>query len=344
MQKFMRILKSISGWLAAAVIAAFICNLSCFLFYMPFQELQRNAGSTTGFLLPHSHGVYGLEGYCRDTVDENGYVNRDIPRSDEYYVAAGASHTEGLFLPMNLRYSDILNDTVWNDGKNHVINIGKSGNYFSVVLQHLDGILGEFPDAKGIIIETDSLCYDTKALYDSMIQTGYDPGETAPSLVGKMSQRQKMIIKAKQALPLLRLCHKQYYTFLESRTKNEGSDILDPEFWQSEYDGDFETALDDLMKFIRSKTDKQVIILYHPAVSLNADGTMTALTNNAEPYYEKVCKANGIEFIDMTQPFMKAYEGDHIIPYGFMNTTPGEGHTNRAAHEMMAEELAKVIR
>ena len=98
------------------------------------------------------------------------------------------------------------------------------------------------------------------------------------------------------------------------------------------------------MKFIRSKTDKQVIILYHPAVSLNEDGTMTALTNNAEPYYEKVCKANGIDFIDMTQPFMKAYEEDHIIPYGFMNTTPGEGHTNRAAHEMMAEELAKVIR
>ncbi|MBO4890484.1 MAG: hypothetical protein J5574_05775, partial [Lachnospiraceae bacterium] len=181
-------------------------------------------------------------------------------------------------------------------------------------------------------------------LYDSMIQAGYDPEETASALVGRMSQRQRLTVRAKQALPLLRLVHKQYYTYLESLEEKSGSDILDPAFWKAEYEGDFETALDDLMKFIRSKTDKQVIILYHPAVSLNADGSMTALSNNAEPYYEKVCAANGIDFVDMTDTFMKAYETDHIIPYGFANTTPGDGHINRAAHEMIAQKLAEVLR
>ena len=68
-----------------------------------------------------------------------------------------------------------------------------------------------------------------------------------------------MTVKAKQALPLLRLVHKQYYTYLESLEKNSESDILDPVFWQSQFKGDFETALDDLMKFIRSKTDKQAV-------------------------------------------------------------------------------------
>ena len=344
MQKILYAIKIIGGWAVAAVAAAIICNLSCFLFYAPFQELTRSHGSTTGFLVPGSRGVYGLEGYCMTSTDEDGYINRNIERADDYYVVAGASHTEGLFLPVNRRYSDILNDSLWHDGKNHVINIGKSGNYFSVVLQHLDGILGEFPDAKGLIIETDSLCYDTKALRDSMIQAGYDPEETASALMGAMSDRQKLTMRMKQSLPLLRLLHKQYYTYLESRNSGTGSDILDPVFWQSEYEGDFEEALDDLMKFIRSKTDKQVIILYHPAVSLNEDGTMTCLTNHAEPYYEKVCRANGIDFVDMTGPFMEAYESSHIIPYGFANTTPGEGHTNRAAHAMMAEELGKVIR
>lgn len=345
MHTFKRFAKQISGWIAALFIAAFICNLLCFLFYAPCQELTRAAGATTGFLLPDSHGVYGLEGYCIANIDPYGYVNRDIPRADDYYVVAGASHTEGLFIPTDKRYSDRLNDMLFSDGKNHVINIGKSGNYFSVVLQHLDGILGEFPDAKGIIIETDSLCYDSKALHDSMIQTGYDPSETARSLVSSLSARQKLVIKAKQFLPLLRLIHKQYYTYIEASEKeDEGPGILDPEFWKSEYEGDFEGSLDDLMKYIRSRTDKQVIILYHPAVSLSADGSMVCLTNNAEPYYEKVCKDNDIVFVDMTDDFMRAYNEEHIIPYGFANTTPGDGHINAAAHEMIAERLAEVIR
>lgn len=344
MHKFSFFLKQISGWILAAAIAALICNAACFTFYDPCQELTREHGSTTGFLLPDSRGVYGLEGYCVANIDDSGYVNRDLERADDYIVACGASHTEGLFIPEELRYSDILNDSLYDDGKLHVINIGRSGNYFSVVLQHLDGILAEFSDAKAIIIETDSLAYDTKALYDSMAQAGYDPGETAQSIMDSLSERARYTIKLKQALPLLRLIHKQYYTWLESRDENTGSDILDPAFWRLEYEGDFETALDDLMKFIRSKTDKQVIILYHPAVSLEADGSMKILTNNAEPYYEKVCSANGIDFVDMTDRFVQAYEEDHIIPYGFSNTTPGDGHINRAAHQMMAEELEKVIR
>lgn len=344
MHKILLFLKQIAGWLAAFMIAAFICNAVCFLFYDPCQELTRAHGATTGYLLPDSHGVYGLEGYCLASVDDRGYVNRDIPRADDYYVAAGASHTEGLFIPLDRRYSDVLNDKLFDDGKLHIINIGKSGNYFSVVLQHLDGILGEFPDAKGIIIETDSLCYDTKALYDSMAQAGYDPAETAEALTSSMSARQKMTVKAKQALPLLRLIRKQYYTYLETLSEDTGSDILDPGFWQGEFKGDFETALDDLMKFIRSKTDKQVIILYHPAIRLEADGSMTFLTNKAEPFYEKICRANNIDFVDMSDTFRKAYEEDHIIPYGFYNTTPGDGHINRDAHQMMADELAKVLR
>lgn len=346
MHRFSYCMKKTAGWIVAALIAVFICNLACFSFYYPCQELPRSAGATTGFLLPDSFGIYGLEGYSVAHIDDYGYVNRDMERSDDYIVVAGASHTEGLFIPEDKRYTDIVNDMFFNDGKNHVINIGRSGNYFSVCLQHLDGILGEFPDTKALVIETDSLAYDTKALYDSMIQAGYDPNETAEALVSEQSPRRKIITVIKQYFPLLRLIHKQYYTYLGAQEVDEdnGTDILDPVFWQSEYDGDFETALDDLMKFIRSKTDKQVIILFHPAVKLEEDGTMSILTNHAEPYYEKVCRDNGIDFIDMTKPFMDAYNENNIIPYGFANTTPGDGHINMAAHKMMADELAKVIR
>ena len=337
--------KQIAGWVEAFLIAVIICDIACFAFYDPCQELVRSMGSTTGFLLPNSHGIYGLEGYCVANIDENGYVNRDLERGDPYYVVAGASHTEGLFIPADERYSDVLNDSLYTDGKLHFVNIGKSGNYFSVVLQHLDGILGEFPDAKGIIIETDSLAYDTKALYDSQIQTGYDASETAQTLMDSLSKRQKLVIGVKRIFPLLRELRKQYFTYIESKDAGEyTADILDPDFWRSEYDGDFEVALDDLMKYLRSRTDKQIVILYHPAVSLEEDGSMKILTNHAEPYYEKVCARYDIDFVDMTDRFLSEYENGHVIPYGFSNTTPGDGHINSAAHRMIAEELEKVIR
>ena len=193
MHNLWRLIKQICGWAAAALAAFVICDIACFAFYDPCHELPREHGANTGFLLPDSFGVYGLEGYCIAKIDQRGYVNRHADLADDYYVVAGASHTEGLFIPQKKRYSDLLNDKLAADDKLHVINIGKSGNYFSVVLQHLDGILGEFPEAKGIIIETDSLAYDTKALYDSMAQAGYDPSETAENIVSSLSLRQKAL-------------------------------------------------------------------------------------------------------------------------------------------------------
>ncbi|MCR5356203.1 MAG: hypothetical protein K6E63_02245 [Lachnospiraceae bacterium] len=337
-------IKHIIQWGFAFAIAFIILNLATFAFYDPCQELLRSGGSTTGFLLPDSKGVYGLEGYCIANIDGNGYVNRDLPRSDHYILVCGASHTEGLFIPLKSRYSDILNDMLTDKDELCVYNIGRSGNYFSVVLQHLDGILGEFPDADALIIETDTLTYDTKALYDSQIQTGYDPGETARSMLDNLSQRQRLSIKVKQSLPLVRELHKQYLTYEESKAEPSSSDILDPDFWEKEFSGGYSKALDELMGFIRSKTDKQVIILYHPAVSIQKDGSMKLLTNDAEPYYEEICAKHDIDFIDMSDAFMKAYNEEHIVPYGFSNTTPGDGHINRAAHRMMAEELYKKLR
>ena len=336
--------RQIAQWILALLAALFIMNLLAFTFYNPCQELVRNQGSTTGFLLPDSIGVYGLEGYCIANIDDKGYVNRSLPRSDSYIIVAGASHTEGLFIPLKYRYSDILNGMIDpKDDELHVYNIGKSGNFFSVVLQHLDGIISEFPDAGAYIIETDSLAYDTKALYDSTIQTGFDPDETAQSILSSLSNRQQFTIKLKQSLPLARELHKQYLTYEESKADPSESDTLDPAFWEEEYNGGFYEALDSLMAFIRSKTDKQVIILYHPAISLKEDGTMELLTNGAEPYYREACKNHGIDFVDMSDRFLKAYEEDGIIPYGFNNTTPGSGHINRPAHRMIAEELYNVL-
>ena len=331
-------------WICALFLAVSAANLLTFVFYAPCQDLPRTGGSTTAYLIPDSHGVYGMEGYCIASIDKNGYVNRDVPLDTDYYLLAGSSHMEGLFLPARLRTSDILSDMLGGADRLKVYNIARSGNFFSIVLQHLDGILDEFPDSKGIIIETDTLTYDTKALYDSMLQTGIVPDESAYTLLNGLSGTERLKLTIKKFFPLIRELHKQYLTYREATAEEASySDILDAEFWEKEYAGGYSDALDTLMSFVRSKTDKKIIILYHPAVSIEHDGSLKLLTNGAEPYYEDICKKHDIYFVDMSKPFLNAYEEDHIVPYGFYNTTMGARHANRSAQKMMAEELYRIL-
>lgn len=60
--------------------------------------------------------------------------------------------------------------------------------------------------------------------------------------------------------------------------------------------------------------------------------------------FETLCKKNGIYLLDMTERFKKEYANNHILPYGFNNTSIGVGHFNRYGHEMIADELYKLIK
>ena len=111
-----------------------------------------------------------------------------------------------------------------------------------------------------------------------------------------------------------------------------------------EFDGEYRAALSDLMRFIRGKTDKQVILVFHPAVAIEKDGSMRLLSNGAEPFFAEACREQGIDFIDMSDRFLREYRENYCMPYGFWNTTMGVGHTNREAHRMMADEIFRVLR
>ncbi|MCR4923704.1 MAG: hypothetical protein K5931_06805 [Lachnospiraceae bacterium] len=333
------LIKQMLQWMAAITAALFIMNLFCFIYYSPFLELKREHGANTGFLLPGMRGVYGMEGYCMAGSDKRGYVNRDLPLEKDYYLVAGASHSEGLFLPVEDRFSDVLNEKLKEGEGLKVYNIARSGNFFSVVTQHFDGILGEFPDAKGIIIETDSLSYDTKAWRDSMIQVGYDEGESIEAIMSGMSSMDKLKLNIKRCLPLVRELHKQFLTMQSSSGELRESDV-----YKGDFDEEYKRALNELLAFLRSRTDKELIIVFHPAVSIEESGDMKLLSTGAEELFGEACRANDIEFIDMSERFLEAYEEEHIVPMGFSNTTMASGHTNKAAHRMMAEEIYKVIR
>ena len=57
----------------------------------------------------------------------------------------------------------------------------------------------------------------------------------------------------------------------------------------------------------------------------------------------EVCRKNGICFVDVASRFQKEYAEKHLLPYGFANTSVGNGHMNKYGHMMFAEEIYALI-
>jgi hypothetical protein len=87
-----------------------------------------------------------------------------------------------------------------------------------------------------------------------------------------------------------------------------------------------------------------LIIFYHPHLTLNSDGSASADTN-AEylALFKNACDNNGVYFVDMTETFTRAYRERHVLPHGFWNTHVGAGHLNKNGHSLIARELFEQI-
>ena len=55
------------------------------------------------------------------------------------------------------------------------------------------------------------------------------------------------------------------------------------------------------------------------------------------------CEQSGVYFVDMSKTFFVEYIENHILPYGFSNTSVGTGHLNKHGHRMIAEKLYEII-
>ena len=92
------------------------------------------------------------------------------------------------------------------------------------------------------------------------------------------------------------------------------------------------------------KVGVKLIILYHPSTQINADGSILFPDDEKDRMkYSNLCDEYGITFLDMTERFRLEYETKHILPHGFFNSSIGSGHLNKYGHEMIADELYRII-
>ena len=94
-----------------------------------------------------------------------------------------------------------------------------------------------------------------------------------------------------------------------------------------------------------SERGVQPIIVFDPAVYVDGQGkAYTGTDAECLAAFESVCAEKGIVFVDLTDAYTGEYAESCQLPYGFVNTTPGAGHMNKAGHRLFAQEVCETIK
>ena len=322
-------MKGLLSWLAAAMVAAVLCNCALWLCHDPAVWIAREGGATDAIWHPGARLVMGTEGRGVHRVDSRGYLNPEKPLGSDYVLVVGSSFTQGKEVPAGQRFSDILNrELSGSDGTLAVYNVSQDGFYLPDILRCFPALMAEFPDAGALVIEIGTTAFSEDALLAEPDIP--DPAARGPALMQAMPSWRKLILQFKEALPILTLGKSQ----LMAMKTPEPEKSLVPATAEK-----LKTALTGL----RRQFDGEIYILYHPPVTLSEDG-MAVAEEKTTADFRAACEDTGLIFVDVSWDFLAAYEETWAVPYGFSNTAPASGHLNAQGHRVCAEALLPLLK
>ena len=343
--------KQILQWILAVAVVFLLLNLVCFFYYNPLNGFSMEKSVASVCYYPGDTAYDSSEGFGIVTADHNGFINQELPLREDYILVTGSSHTEAHYLPMELRYGDLLNEKICGENKEElaVYNIGHIFNFYNDIISSLDAIFRVYPNPSALIIEIPHTTYSAEELHESLQQKGYDPEENVSNILAAMNGKQRLVLDIKRRLPLLRLFSlkiKDYMAYredMEAEKKRAESGEMISGDEETEDTEEIRAAVADTLALLRSYYDGKIIIVFHPDVVIAEDGTMEMVYADYAEIYKEQCEKEGILFIDMSEDFENAYHEQGIIATGFWNTTLGRGHMNRYAHAMVADELYRAL-
>ncbi len=352
-------IKTLLSWCLAAVISLLLANLISFFYRSGAGSIPRENAYSTSIRTPNSRMVRGSEGYGINHVDENGYLNDDsLPLRDNYILMMGSSHAEGLQVMQKDSMVSVLNKMI-DPSARTVYNLGTAGYTLPLIIQGFQAGLKEFPHASAVMIEISQLSFSAEELTQAMDQARYDPSEAGQALMQSLDAGWRARNKILELVPLVSLLRQQVDSmdfnlndafgirdFLEAQ--KTPAPAPDPAQAASAEDAAvkeaaaFSSALNQAFALLRTEFSGPIILLYHSGVAMQPDGTMV-IARDMRYYdlYAAACKQNGIVFVDPGDAFLRAYEADYSVPYGFSNTTMLNGHLNRIGHRIVAEAFYK---
>ncbi|MBQ9610606.1 MAG: hypothetical protein IJV15_14330 [Lachnospiraceae bacterium] len=332
MYKISCVMKNIIEWILALFISMMICNTVCVFYHKPAGWIERHNAYTSSIWNPNSTIVFGTEGYGINKVDSNGYVNKELPLIENSYVLiSGASHTQGLHVMPNERYSEILNRKLGYKAEYGVYNVSQDGQEFDEMISNFPALLEEFPNSRAIVFEiyrTDYKKY--KFNYDqngNIVQVHFNPDESGLNKKNRLSTLKKIGIRTKELLPVVNRIKEQLV-----QLNMEENVIYEKDTCSL---NEFKMAL----ATIKEEYDGEIYILYHPYFEYTKDGGIKIEQDSTLNIFRNCCEENDIVFVDSTREIISGFEVDHKVPYGFQNTQIGKGHLNSYGHQMIADIL-----
>ena len=333
-----KVLKQVGSWILAFLIMAVIMNIALAFYNRSAGWIDRSTGATRAIFYPNTGILYSTEGRGYHKSDSRGYVNDVDVLADNYVIAVGASHSQGKEVGQGERYTDLLNKWLGYEDEAYVYNVSQSANYYPRIVKGFSALVQEFPDASKIVIEIGNTYYTADELTEALEQRDFDEKQTGAHIFSTLSTVKKISILAKQYSPLLFNINERYNELEKLSAENKSSGE------EAEFDIDeYTNALAKTLELITSEYDGEIIVLYHPNVNIEKDGSMSIETAVTDDVFKAVCATYNVKVVDMSEKYLAEYEADYTVPCGFSNSKMGSGHINADGHRMIAEELLSVV-
>lgn len=322
------------NWCFCFCVAFIIVNALCFFYERPVGWYDTLQGPTIGVRMPNSILLHGTEGYAITRIDKNGYTNPKLELSNEYVLMLGASHTQGKEIDTNKKYSVLVNEYFENDGLLHTYNIAADGHFLPTQIKHFKAAMEAYPDASYVTLEIGTTDFPIESLMSGINQIEYNPDDSADMFyqlgtVGKIKNAIKMYF------PLIARLKNQIETYRQTSKASHEYEYVEFEYDENEY----AEVLNIALGLMRSECSKPFVIIYHPDIFIEKDGSASLVYSGTWELFKNACEKNNIDLIDTGEDFLRYYNEYNKLPYGFMNTIPGSGHLNEVGHRIIADAI-----
>ncbi|MBQ9833127.1 MAG: hypothetical protein IJO48_05275 [Clostridia bacterium] len=330
--KSKNMLVSIGRFALSAVLALAVLTVFCLLYYNIPVHYTCEDGATDYSFEPNVFYSRATEGFSMGKINNEGYSNLyDYEEGMQVDVLLmGSSNMDAFHVDMSELTSSRLDEML---GDERVYNIGITAHSFITCTNNLEAALEKYKPTKYVVMEATTITFPTADVENTLNGTYAELASHTGGIVGLLQQNQ-----------YLRLLYSQVQKFSNQNAAQEApaadtsaqNTVASPEL------------LDALMAKINetaSKAGVEVIIFCHPDTTLDRDGNLV-LGNSEEDLsiFRQACENNGIRFLDMGDRFMQEYNENYILPHGFANSSVGSGHINKYGHQMIAEELYKIMK
>lgn len=316
----------------AGCLAFLAMTLFCIFYYNIPVHYPNYSGATDYIWEPNRFYSRGTEGFALGKTNNEGFVNSiDYTKGMEIDVLImGSSHMEAFQVSQSESVTGRLNALLEDKT---AYNIGVSGHDFLTCCCNLEAALEEYGPSCCVVIETPSITFTSEQLNSVLSGTLPELPDHSDGVIGFLSRN-----------PFLRLMYHQFDGFLGQAADDNEETMSNTQPQSADNNSE---ALNNVLSMLSESAIQRetgIIIVYHPTTQINSDGSLLLPSEEKErETFANLCEKNGITFLDMTERFKYEYDVNHILPYGFSNSSVGSGHLNKYGHELIADELCNII-